>query len=94
MTDDDLTAIERAWITDHIGTHWHTCHIDGDPRWHAGCCVARLVAEVRRLRAELAEQKRTNLQLAERLAACSQVLGKAAERGKVCVCNLDNKPTA
>ena len=39
-----------------------------------------------RLRAELDEQKAANLALAERLAACSAVLSKAAERGKVCGC--------
>lgn len=45
-----------------------------------------LAAEVRRLWAELAVQKAATLALAERLAACSEVLGKAAERGKVCDC--------
>ena len=43
-----------------------------------------LRGEILRLQAELAAQKRLNVQLAERLAACSQVLGRAAERGKVC----------
>jgi hypothetical protein len=33
-----------------------------------------------RLRAELEQQRQLNLQLAERLAACSQALGRAAER--------------
>lgn len=33
-----------------------------------------------RLRTELAEQKRLNLQLAERLRACSECLGRVAER--------------
>lgn len=42
-------------------------------------------------RAELAEddvrrQRALNMELAERLAACSSVLGRAAERGKVCEC--------
>ena len=48
--------------------------------------VVSLQMECDRLRAELAEQKRINLQLADRLAACSQVLGRAAERGRVCGC--------
>ena len=57
-----------------------------------GCGCYSLTAEeavvyaLRELRAELAEQKAANLALAERLAACSQVLGRAAERGKVCGC--------
>ncbi len=42
--------------------------------------------QLRDLLAELAEQKATNLALAERLAACSAVLSRAAERGKVCEC--------
>ena len=46
----------------------------------------RAVAERDRLRAELAEQKRLNLKLAERLRACSEVLGRASERGRVCGC--------
>ncbi len=33
-----------------------------------------------RLRVELEQQRQLNLQLAERLAACLQVLGRAAER--------------
>lgn len=40
------------------------------------------------LRTELAAQKAVNLQLAERLAACSAVLGRLAGRGKVCECQL------
>ena len=48
--------------------------------------VASLQMEIDRLRAELAGQKAANLALAERLAACSAVLSKAAERGKVCGC--------
>lgn len=32
------------------------------------------------LRVELEQQRQLNLQLAERLAACSQVLGRVAER--------------
>jgi len=46
-----------------------------------------LVAEVRRLRAVIGEQVTLNLQLADRLAACSAVLGRAAERGRVCACS-------
>ena len=55
--------------------------------WAAGE-MRRLEAEVRRLRAEVAEQKRANVQLAERLASCSEVLGQAAGRGKVCQCSV------
>ena len=43
-------------------------------------------AERNRLMAELAEQKAVNLKLADRLAKCSEVLGRAAERGRVCGC--------
>lgn len=42
--------------------------------------VREMLVERDRLRAELEQQKQLNLQLAERLAACSQVLGRAAER--------------
>ena len=42
--------------------------------------VCELQIENARLRAELDEQKQLNLQLAERLRCCSQVLGRAAER--------------
>ena len=78
-------------------------HPDAKAGEDAGCgcdmhtavtAAAWAAGEMRRMRAELAEQKQLNLQLAERLAACSQVLGRAAERGKVCGCNLDTKPTA
>lgn len=78
-------------------------HSDSKAGEDAGCgcdlhtavtAAAWAADEMRRLRAELAEQKQLNLQLANRLAACSQVLSRAAERGKVCVCNLDTKPTA
>ena len=48
--------------------------------------VRDVLVERDRLRAELEQQKQLNLQLAERLSACSQVLGRAAERGKVCGC--------
>jgi predicted kinase len=42
--------------------------------------AAWAAAEMRRMGAELARQVWLNLQLAERPAACSQVLGRAAER--------------
>ncbi len=55
--------------------------------------LERVQADRRELREELGivardltEQKQLNLQLAERLAACSQVLGRAAEKGRVCGC--------
>lgn len=51
MTGDDLTAIERAYCTDNVGTHYENCHLV--KLFHTGCCVAKLIAEVRRLRAEL-----------------------------------------
>jgi len=73
LTDADLDALLAAHCG-RVGTHW-----DGCEREHPRCAVAVLVQEVRRLRA-------ANLALAERLAACSAVLGKAAERGKVCGC--------
>ena len=42
-------------------------------------------AERNRLMEELAEQKRLNLKLADRLAKCSEVLGRAAEK-RACGC--------
>lgn len=48
--------------------------------------AAALRDECRRLQVELEQQRKLNLQLAERLAACSQVLGRAAEKGRVCGC--------
>lgn len=76
MTDADLDAIVRAWASDRIGTHWDWCHL---VHRHHDCAILRLVAEIRR-------QRVLNMELAERLAACSSVLGRAAERGKVCEC--------
>lgn len=79
MTDEELAAVLRAHTSGRIGTHWETCHLDGNPRHHSGCAVGKLVAECRRLRAEVAElreqlagQKAINLRLAERLRACSE----------------------
>ena len=76
---------ELGRIRDMTGQVKHTaveaCH---------GCGCVSLTAEeaviyaLRELRAEMAEQKAVNLQLAERLAACAAVLGRAAERGRVC----------
>ena len=40
----------------------------------------RLRAEVAELREQLAGQKAINLRLAERLKACSEVLGRVAEK--------------
>ena len=48
--------------------------------------VREVLVERDRLRVELETQRRLNLQLAERLAACSQALGRAAEKGRVCGC--------
>ncbi len=90
MTDDELAAVLRAHTSGRIGTHWETCHLDGNPRHHSGCAVGKLVAECRRLRAELAElrdqlagQKAINLRLAERLMAQAECLARAAERDTV-----------
>jgi len=59
--------------------------------------LERVQADRRDLREELGmvarevtEQKQLNLQLAERLAACSQVLGRAAEKGRVCGCQTEH----
>ena len=48
--------------------------------------LPHLSAFLRNLGEAWEEQKRLNLELARRLAACSEVLSKAAERGKVCKC--------
>jgi len=94
MDEEELSATLYAHTDNRIGTHWDTCHHDGQPRLHAGCAVGKLVREVRRLRAELAEQKAANLALAERLAACSEVLGRAAEKGRVCGCQTEKDKTS
>lgn len=53
MTEDELNAMLAAHVGSNINAHWDTCHHDGNPRQHAGCAVSKLVAEVRRLRADL-----------------------------------------
>ncbi len=53
MTEDELNAMLAVHVGNDYGTHWDTCHHDGNPRQHAGCAVSKLVAEVRRLRADL-----------------------------------------
>jgi len=50
MTDEELDAVLKAHTSDRIQTHHDECHLQ--PR-HVGCAVAKLVAEVRRLRAEV-----------------------------------------
>lgn len=49
MDDATLDGLLAAHADDRVRTHCDACHL-----WpgHAGCAVARLVAEVRRLRAE------------------------------------------
>jgi len=43
MTDDELTAIEKAWLDpSHVGTHWDGCETS-----HARCAIARLLRETR-----------------------------------------------
>ena len=70
-------------------------HTNPDECYECGCysmtAEEAVVYALRELRAELAEQKAANIALAERLAACSEVLGKAAERGKVCGCQEKDK---
>ena len=95
MTEEELAEVLANYETRYgsrIRTHRKVCWMWAD---HAECTVTRLVAEVRRLRQEVAElreqlagQKAINLRLAERLRACSEVLGKAAERGRVCECEV------
>ncbi len=87
MTDDELSDIGRAWVGDRVGTHWDGCHLESR---HHGCAVARLMAEVLRLRAELAGQKAINLRLAERLRAQAECLARVAERGRVCECQTEH----
>lgn len=70
MTAADLDDIERAWVDDRIGTHWDGCHLAAR---HHGCAVAKLVAEVKRLRALLLSQ-------GERIAVQAELLSKKAER--------------
>lgn len=52
MTDTELEAIEKAWVDNHIGTHWDGCHLVNR---HHGCAVAKLLTEVRKQRREIAE---------------------------------------
>lgn len=53
MTDAELDAILAVHIDGRVGTHWESCHLDGNPRYHSGCAIGKLVAQVRRLRAAL-----------------------------------------
>lgn len=91
MERDRLRA-EVARIRDMTGMVRHTthdeCHGCGCISLSAEEAVAELRVQRDAMQAELAEQKELNLQLAERLAACSEVLGKAAGRGKVCQCSV------
>lgn len=65
---------------------------DGEDRgcgcdmYDAVTAAAWASAEIKRLEVELEQQRQLNLQLAERLAACSQVLGRAAEKSRVRGC--------
>jgi len=59
---------EQYRLNVHLREHWHAE-------------VRRLRAEVAELREQLAGQKAINLRLAERLRACSEVLGRVAEKG-------------
>ena len=90
VNETELDAIERVWSNRCHGTHWHACHLNSG---HHVCAINLLSGEVRRLRRELAEQKAATIALAERIAACSAVLGKAAERGKVCDCQRPQEGT-
>ena len=67
MTDEERNAIELL-----------SRMLKGNPVFQL--VLDKSVQEIRALKAELAEQKAANLALAERLAACSEVLGRAAER--------------
>lgn len=89
MTDADLDALELAWATDRSGGPWAGCHCT-----HPPCAIPRLLAEVRRLRAELDRQRAATLATAERLVFAAEVLGRAAERGKVCGCQMSGEATA
>lgn len=83
MTSGELEAIEKAWHTDRVDTHWDGCHF---VNWHHVCAIKKLVTEVKRLQAELAVQESIILSLGDKLLACSQVLSRAAETGRVCEC--------
>lgn len=53
-----------------------------------------LAAYALELARDLQEQRALNVRLAERLAACAEVLGRAAERGKVCRCCENDRAAA
>lgn len=93
MTDAELTAlrderdrlrVELDEVRDITGVVRHTSHEDCQQCGCVSLSASEAVAELRvscdALRVELEQQRQLNLQLAERLAACSQVLGRAAER--------------
>lgn len=88
MTDAELMAVlnERDRLRAEVAEQKAAAEIQA-------ALNGTLRAEIRRQMDDIAEQKRLNLQLAERLAACSQVLGRAAERGKVCECQTHGDAT-
>lgn len=52
LTNAQLEAIERTWLSDESRTHWDGCH--ASHRHHA-CAIALLLLEVRKLRQAMIE---------------------------------------
>lgn len=78
-----LAELER--ITQITGAIKHT---NAEECYGCGCMSMTAEECVIYMMRELAAAKKLNEQLAERLHSCSQVLSRAAERGKVCKCQM------
>lgn len=49
MADDASNEIRKAWLTDHVATHWATCYTN-----HPECAIRLLLDENQLLRSALA----------------------------------------
>jgi hypothetical protein len=74
--------------------HFAEQRYPGDPlallRWWCDASEGA-AGQLAGLLAEVVELRELNVRLADRLAACSEVLGRAAERGKVCGCQVGER---
>lgn len=98
MTEQELSEIESIYVDDRISTHYENCHLVR--LFHTGCCVAKLVAEVRRLRGELTqaindynlcERENDNYQLeVQKLADANAAFQVVANRQKAEIAEWTN----
>ncbi len=90
LNDRDRLRAELAAIRTAVAGYADADDSDTSAaRTRTADAVCLMWDELQGARAELERQKRLNLELAERLAACAAVLGRAAERGKVCGCQSE-----